>query len=66
MMWFPVVIISSARETFERLRLRLTLESICLACLFCVHSSILYFSSIVQCFAKIMKQRKNFMLTCKV
>lgn len=52
MMWFPVVIISSARETLERLGLRLTLESLCLVYLLCIHSSILYSSSILQCLVK--------------
>lgn len=51
--WFPVVIISGAREMFERLGLRVTLESVvCSACLFCIHSSVLYSSSILQCLAK--------------
>lgn len=40
-MWFPVLIISTGRETFEKLGLRVTLGAVCLACLFSLQFFIL-------------------------
>lgn len=50
-MWFPAVIISSLRKAIQSLSLslRVTLESVCLACLFCILFSDFLDSSILLC-----------------